>query len=390
MKRNHLAYAGLFFLGVASCSSGASMTPGSGGNNGTAGTSGGTAGTSGSTAGTTGSTAGTTGSMAGTTGSMAGTTGSTAGTNGTAGTSAGDAGTSGTAGTSGGTTGTGGRGGTGTGGSAAGGRGGTGTGGGSGGRGGTGAGGTGTGGATTVCNGDCTAFTNMDNALVKFPCMDMRTGYDCSNIGCSGGRVTNTTTWTIGGTTGTIYNLTVHVRGVVETQAYGYPGSGMRDAGNASITTCSSSTSTCDLFQRGGTVMASGGVSYDYNNYQLSVTPAVASSTYNTYFLNAVITSENPHASGTPTSHLTFAIDYTKTIPVTGGGMVSLSVFDSNCALVQNCGPTANNNMCTAPRTVALTGAVPAVTNFTQPFSGNVTGAYGQWVHFDVTSVTAQ
>jgi len=120
------------------------------------------------------------------------------------------------------------------------------------------------------------------------------------------------------------------------------------------------------------------------------VTPAVPTSVsmFSTYFLNSVITSENPHASGSPTQHLTFAIDYTKTIPVTGGGMVSLKVFDSNCASVQNCGPTANNNTCTAPRTVALTGAVPAVTNFTQPFSGNVTGAYGQWVQFDVTSVT--
>jgi len=111
-------------------------------------------------------------------------------------------------------------------------------------------------------------------------------------------------------------------------------------------------------------------------------------SMYNTYFLNAVITNENPHANGTPTSHLTFAIDYTKTIPVMGGGTIKLTVFDSNCALVQNCGPQANNNTCTAPRSVQLTGAVPAVTNFSQPFSGNVTGAYGQWVHFDVTGVT--
>jgi hypothetical protein len=248
----------------------------------------------------------------------------------------------------------------------------------------------GSGGAATICSGDCTSFTNLDNALVKYPCMDMRSGYDCTNIGCSGGKVTTTNMWTIGGTTGTIYNVTVHIRGIVEAQSYGYPGSGMRDAGNTSITSCSGATSTCDLFQRGGTPMTSGGVSYDYNMYQLDVTPAVPTtvSQYSTYFLNSVITTENPHASGTPTSHLTFAIDYTKTIPVTGGGMVSLKVFDSNCALVQNCGPQANNNMCTAPRSVSLSGAVPAVTNFTQPFSGNVTGAYGQWVHFDVTSVT--
>jgi hypothetical protein len=189
------------------------------------------------------------------------------------------------------------------------------------------------------------------------------------------------------GSTTTVYNVTVHVRGIVEAQAYGYPGSGMRDAGNASISTCASST--CDLFQRGGTPMASGGASYDYNNYELDVTPPVASSTYNTYFLNAVITSENPHANGTPTQHLTFAIDYTKTIPVMGGGTLTLKVFDSNCALVQNCGPTSGNT-CAAPRTVSLAGSTPmAPSTFTQPFQGNVTGAYGQWVFFDVTSVTA-
>jgi hypothetical protein len=136
--------------------------------------------------------------------------------------------------------------------------------------------------------------------------------------------------------------------------------------------------------------MPSGGQSYDYNNYELDVTPAVPTSVsmYNTYFLNAVITTENPHAAGTPTSHLTFAIDYTKVIPVMGGGTVALKVFDSNCALVQNCGATADNNQCRSPRTVSLAGTVPAVANFTQPFQGNVTGAFGQWVHFDVTSVT--
>ena len=67
--------------------------------------------------------------------------------------------------------------------------------------------------------------------------------------------------------------------------------------------------------------------------------------------------------------------------------MVTLKVFDSNCALVQNCGPTSGNT-CTAPRTVSLSNATPAApTTFTQPFGGGSVG-YGQWVHFDVTNVT--
>jgi len=226
-----------------------------------------------------------------------------------------------------------------------------------------------------------------DGALVQFPCADKRSGYDCSNLNCTGGTATKTTTWTMAGVAGTVYNVTVRIRGIVEVQAYGYPGSGMRDAASASISSCP--TAGCDLFQRGGTPMASGGVSYDYNNYELSVAPGVptSASMYNTYYLNSVIMNENPHASSGITSHLTFPIDYTKTIPVMGNSTVTLKVFDSNCALVQNCGPTSGNT-CVAPRTVPLTGAVPAPANFTQPYQGNVTGAYGQWVHFDVTGVT--
>ena len=184
----------------------------------------------------------------------------------------------------------------------------------------------------------------------------------------------------------TVYNVMVRIRGIVEVQAYGT--TGVRDAGNASIANCPSAG--CDLFQRGGTPMASGGVSYDYNNYELSVAPGVPTSVsqYNTYYLNSVIMSENPHASSNITSHLTFPIDYTKTIPVMGNSTVTLKVFDSNCALVQNCGPTSGNT-CMSPRTISLAGAMPAPpTSFTQPFQGNVTGAYGQWVHFDVLGVT--
>ena len=254
---------------------------------------------------------------------------------------------------------------------------------GAGGRGGT----TGAAGVTGTGGDNLAVVGAWDGALVTFPCNDKRSGYDCSNIMCTGGTSTKTTTWTMNGTAGTVYNVTVRIRGIVEVQAYGFPGSGMRDAASASIANCPSTG--CDLFQRGGTPMAAGGVSYDYNNYELSVSPGVPTSVsmYNTYYLNSVITSENPHASSNITSHLTFPIDYTKTIPVMGNSTVTLKVFDSNCALVQNCGPTSGNS-CMAPRTVSLAGAIPAPANFTQPFQGNVTGAYGQWVHFDVTNVT--
>ncbi len=242
----------------------------------------------------------------------------------------------------------------------------------------TGAGGTGAGAGGMTGAGGANLLTvvgALDGALVSFPCGGTGTGYDCANLGCTNNMVTKTTMWTLGGTAGTVYNVTIHFQGIVE--AYAYVG-GTRDAGNASITT------NKDLFLQGGAPQGVGGANYDYNTYELDVAPPVTGKP-NVYFLNSVTTAEGPHAANTPTSHLTFPIDYTKTISMTGGGTLTLKVFDSNCTLVQNCGPTATANVCTAPATVSLAGDMPPAT-LQQPFQSPV-GRYGQWVHFDVTNV---
>lgn len=180
----------------------------------------------------------------------------------------------------------------------------------------------------------------------------------------------------MGGTPGTVYDVTFRIRGVVEVTSY----IGGTRAGAASVL-----TTPRNLFQVGGTPQQNnGGPSFDYNTYELDVSPPVASAAANVYFLNSVTVAQNPHASGSPTTHLTFDIDYTATIKVQGGGKVTLKVTDSNCTQVQNCGPTTGNS-CLAPRTVSLAGATPAAPSFAQPFqSGNY---YGQWVFFDVTDV---
>jgi hypothetical protein len=257
-----------------------------------------------------------------------------------------------------------------------------------GGDGGMGAGGS-SGGAPPV---DTTLVGEWDGALIEFACGNTGSGYDCaqpSGAKCtvaSGstppGALTPSngvpTSWTIGGTTGTIYDVTFRLRGIVEVTSYI---GGTRDAGDTSI------LQSQDLFQQGGTAQTSGGPSFDYNTYELDVTPAVDGAP-NVYYLNSVTTNENPHANNSPTSHLSFAIDYTKTIQVAGGGKVSLKVTDSNCTEVQNCGPTSGNT-CAAPRTVALTGSMPAApTNFVQPFQ-QPSGRYGQWLFFDITAVAA-
>jgi len=215
-----------------------------------------------------------------------------------------------------------------------------------------------------------------DGALLQFPCGNTHDAYNCSNTACSNNQTTKKTEWTIGGTADSIYEVTFNVRGVVET--YYYPGA-TRDGGSIK--------DNPDLFARGGAVQDSSGSNYDYNTYQLVVTPPVTGEP-NTYFLNSVTMGENPHASNSPTTHVTFPINYTKTIKVTGGGKVTFTTFDSNCTFLQNCGPTQGST-CANPRTVSLDGVTPsAPTSFMQPFE-QPSGAFGQWVFFDITKVVA-
>jgi hypothetical protein len=336
-----LASATALFLTAAACSNTApTVTTGEGGAPGTGGS-----GTGGS------STGGSTGTGGSSTGGSTGTGGaSTGGSTGTGG--AGTGGSTGTGGAStGGSTGTGGVGGKGTGGVG------------------------GAGGAVDLS----TVAASFDGQLLQFPCGASHSGYDCDNVGCTNGAVTHSMVYPIKGTTGAIYSVTFNVRGIVE--AYAYVG-GTRAAGTASV---SQRATNGGLFCSGGNQEPSGSGN-DYNTYELDVSPAVAGEA-NVYYLNSVISSENPHTSSA-TQHLTFDINYNATIKVTGGGTLTFKTYDSNCKEVQNCGPT-QGNQCQAPRTVSLAGVTPAApTSFTQPFQ-MPTGAYGQWVYFDVTGVTA-
>jgi len=378
MKRLNQTTLGLCLLALSAnaCSNSAPVVTGTGGSS-TG--SGGSTGTGGTNSGSGGASTGSGGAAVGTGGvnSSGGTTGSGGTTN-----------TGGDFGTTGGVTGSGGApdggvaGQVGSGGKAAGGT--TGSGGTVQPNGGT----TGTGGGTAGApGGDLLSIVgSWDGALNLYPCQDHRSGYDCTNVNCTNGTLTTTHVWPIAGDAGKTYNVTFRVRGVVE--SYAYVG-GTRASGTDSIAKGTS------LFCVGGAQQptTNGG---DYNTYELDVSPPVPGLTNvvgtgataaNNYYLNSVIASENPHTSSL-TQHLTSKIDYSATIKVTGGGKVTFSSYDSNCALVQNCGPT-QGNMCQAPQTVSLAGAMPAApASFMQPYQAP-TGSYGQWVFFDVTDVTA-
>jgi hypothetical protein len=234
----------------------------------------------------------------------------------------------------------------------------------------------GSGGTGGVATGTAIAGA-LDGYLYLVPCNGgAASGYDCANNGCVAGSVTQTMQFPIGGMPGQVYDMTFHVRGVVE--GYRYDG-GTRDNG----TTMQMQTTTGnDLFHRGGMQLATGASGSDYNTMQLDVTPAVTGET-NRYFLNSIPVPLTDASA----AHLTFIIDYEKTIKITGGGMLTFSSFDSNCRLVMNCA-TSSTNQCADHWTVpGVAGAMPApAATFMQPYT-NGAGQFGQWVYVDVTAI---
>jgi hypothetical protein len=324
---------------------------GSGGNGQTAGVSG-TGGAGGSGG----------GGSAGTGG--AGQTGGTGGT-GTGGTGPGGDGGPGTGDTAGTGTGGTGTGGTGTGGTGSGGTG-------NGGTGGTGgSGGTGGGTPGALCTGgDCTAIVgNFDGFLYDHPCSDRGTGFDCLGSMCSGGTSTRTQTFTIKGEPDRVYELTIRVRGIVESKNY--------SGGKRRAMSLDGSNTGGDQWHEGGTAPNS-----TYNTYELHVMPKVAGAP-NDYFLNS--------RDGSREGHESWALNYTATFKVQGGGTINWRSFDANCRQIMNCGAGVGSSStgCRAPRALNLSDATPAVPgSFVQP-PKNSQGAPGQWVHIDVTDVKA-
>jgi hypothetical protein len=245
---------------------------------------------------------------------------------------------------------------------------------GAGGSAGTGGGG---GGGVTIAD----VVGKFDGFLFVAPCSDGGTGYDCTNGAAvpapqnspacsSGSSKTTTMDFAIGGEMGKVYNVTMKVYGIVETKIYQ---NGMRRAGQ----TMDASNTGGDFWYVGGTAPNS-----TYNTYELHVTPKVDGEA-NDYFLNSRPDSEN---------HSSWALNYSATIAVPGGGKINFRVFDSNCRQIMNCGPGAGSGTCQAPRNLDLNNTDPKPpASFMQPFTGGApNGATGQWVYIDVTKVEAR
>lgn len=104
---------------------------------------------------------------------------------------------------------------------------------------------------------------------------------------------------TFGGKPGVLYDVTLHVRGVVEPKNF--------TGGEVQF----------DHFQTGGTAVRN-----DYNFYNLAVSDPAATYTFN--------------RSAEKVGHYTFPIDYQVTIPVRAGATVTMGAYDSNDVAIAN------------------------------------------------------
>jgi hypothetical protein len=237
----------------------------------------------------------------------------------------------------------------------------------------TGAGGAAGSGAGGLMN----VAATLDGQMLLGPCVQDREPAVCHTVPLNAncptnpndraltGVLTTDKTITLGGTTGTNYSITLHVQGEVEAKTY----TGGMDAESTS------QSPKANGFCIGGTPTTSN----DYNVYMIRVTNPGAT-THQDYFFNSLIP---PGVS----NHTTYGIDYTATIKVQGGASLRLVADDSNCDMIKNCGPMANDgSVCSMPLIPANIEPTSIAANPTFDF----TKAYnGQWLVFTVKGVTS-
>jgi hypothetical protein len=228
----------------------------------------------------------------------------------------------------------------------------------------------------------------------------MTAGIPCASTETQGGRPLKVAHWQLMGpgiNTGTTYAVTLHFWGVVECKNY-LP---------SSLTKCTREDSAGrgltvahDFWCPGATDPPLAQGTDHYNTNMISVTPTSSSATPNLGGPGGVMpTAGNwwmmnqcPRQQQTE-FHLTWKIDYEKTIPVPAGSWINFSEYDTNCLEIINCGDSADAaGVCNNHYTFAsFPNAVPppdpalALTGTTAGAFGG--GSYGQWVYFDVRSV---
>jgi hypothetical protein len=212
----------------------------------------------------------------------------------------------------------------------------------------------------------------LDGYLGTYPCgAGDFTGYDCINSGCTNNQKRVQQDFPIGGTPGTVYEIELRVRGLIE--AKNYTSACMRRAG-----------STMDSSTMGGDFLCSGGATQNssYNEFSITVTDGQVQGQPTYYGLNA--------RNGTNEAHESWALNYTFKLRVEGGGSVRYIYFDSNCRMITNCGPGVGSSSCGSDQRVLDVSNADPMPALQQPYLGvPQANGPGQWLFLDVLSVTA-
>jgi hypothetical protein len=138
--------------------------------------------------------------------------------------------------------------------------------------------------------------------------------------------------FTIGGTPGKKYALTITVNGIAEAKYYQ---DGVRAAGNGDPVDPDVVTGT-DTFYTGGTP-----VKFEFYNVYKIIAKDNAGQEMQHYYLNSFPKTNTPYEN-----HQTFPIAFTHDIVVMGGGSIQIFTSDANCHAIDNCGPGFRTTSC--------------------------------------------
>lgn len=206
---------------------------------------------------------------------------------------------------------------------------------------------------------------DLEGFLHLAPCESQDFGHDCTLPGCQGGSKTLERTLQLGGEVGTVYDVTVHVYGVVEPRSYQ---GGVRRAGN------NFDVNGSDFWYEGGVIPAATGT---YNSYELHVEPPVEGAP-NVYYLNSRTGGDTP---------MLIRLDYEAKFPIQGGGTIRFRSFDLNCRQITNCTTTDCGPLTPKPVTldsVENADPPPPPALLTQPYQTGANIGRGQWFYIDV------
>jgi hypothetical protein len=224
---------------------------------------------------------------------------------------------------------------------------------------------------------------SFDGYVIQTPCVPTA----CENCVGSGWRYEGLDTgcgtsfeavqnFTVGGTPGQSYRVTLHFYGIVEPKRYGPTVT--RESATRPANLDTGATPPPWAYADGSpSLMAS-----DFGTYEIHVVDNDGVDVCS-YFLN----------SDTSEGNWTYVLNYERTINVIGGGRVRVRRFDRDCEIIKNCSLGGTTAPCTPvgcnnrARVVDISAAMPQPTGLLQPGLMNDDAHSGQWLLIDVTSV---